>query len=201
MTLGIILLIPALHRTALWLIALLHLGILLMLSPLGQNWNYVVIPWNLAMIGFVWLSSRTSFSFFRNMEYSSPATIAGAGCLILAGVCPALNLVGWWPAPLSWNMYSNTQSELTFSTDKGVFMPTKEWETLWKQNAFQNGTKMQADDWAVQELKVPLFSHPPVLRRLGEYYCKANGQSYFLLQVNRWDKKKEIFTEIPCEKY
>ena len=31
-----------------------HLAALLFLGPLGHNYNWVVWPWNLAMIGLVW---------------------------------------------------------------------------------------------------------------------------------------------------
>jgi len=196
MGLGIALLSPSLHSIVKWLIVVFHLCIIVILS--AQNWNYVVIPWNIAMVGLVWLSGKPSFYLRHNFLDFSIFDFVATGCLVLSGICPAFSLIGWWPTPLSWNMYSNTQAELTLSTNQTSFCPTKEWCDVWTQFAYEKGTKLQADDWALYDLKVPLYSHPSTLRRLGTYYCKASGNSFFLLTVNRWDKSKEEMDEIKC---
>ncbi|MEI6409469.1 MAG: hypothetical protein WCR52_08805 [Bacteroidota bacterium] len=53
--LGIGLLVPFTRRVFRYLALLFHGSVVLMLSPLGLNWNLVVIPWNLTMATMVWL--------------------------------------------------------------------------------------------------------------------------------------------------
>ena len=50
---GLALWVPRLRRPAILTVAALHLGALLFLGPLGHNYNWVVWPWNLAMIALV----------------------------------------------------------------------------------------------------------------------------------------------------
>jgi hypothetical protein len=50
---GVALWVPRLRRPAILTVAALHLGALLFLSPLGHNYNWVVWPWNLAMIALI----------------------------------------------------------------------------------------------------------------------------------------------------
>jgi len=54
LAIGLALWVPSLRRAAIAAAVVLHLAALLFLGPLGYNYNWVVWPWNLAMIGLVW---------------------------------------------------------------------------------------------------------------------------------------------------
>lgn len=84
----------------------MHVLILLSIGPFGENHNPVVWPWNVAMIGFVWLL------FLRGGEAPARRIIWGRGSslhralLVLFAVCPLLSLLGWWPSSLSFRLYT-----------------------------------------------------------------------------------------------
>ncbi len=54
LAIGLALWSPRLRKIAIGAAIALHLSALLFLGPLGYNYNWVVWPWNLAMIGLVW---------------------------------------------------------------------------------------------------------------------------------------------------
>lgn len=53
---GLAVWLPAARRPALVTAVALHLTAVLLLGPLGHNYNWVVWPWNLAMISLLWAS-------------------------------------------------------------------------------------------------------------------------------------------------
>jgi hypothetical protein len=55
MGIGVGLWVPRLRRVAMIAVLVLHLMAVLFLGPLGHNYNWVVWPWNLAMIALVWV--------------------------------------------------------------------------------------------------------------------------------------------------
>jgi hypothetical protein len=65
--------IPGARRPAIAVVALLHLGALLFLGPFARNYNTVVWPWNLAMIGLIWILFSTARFFPRPATISLPA--------------------------------------------------------------------------------------------------------------------------------
>ena len=54
LAIGLALWLPRLRKIAIGAAVALHLSALLFLGPLGYNYNWVVWPWNLAMIGLLW---------------------------------------------------------------------------------------------------------------------------------------------------
>ena len=53
LAIGVLLWIPRLRKVAFVAVFLVHLGAILFLGPWGHNYNWVVWPWNLAMIALV----------------------------------------------------------------------------------------------------------------------------------------------------
>lgn len=68
---GLGLWVPRLRRLAILTVAALHLGALLFLSPLGHNYNWVVWPWNLAMIALICALSTTGKFWQRSATDSA----------------------------------------------------------------------------------------------------------------------------------
>jgi hypothetical protein len=59
---AIALLVPKLRNAAIVLVCILHVSILILLSPIFHGFNYIVFPWNISMIAFVFIL------FYRNEE-------------------------------------------------------------------------------------------------------------------------------------
>ncbi len=75
-----------------------HLFIVTVL-PIGHHWGYVIFFWNLALLGIVWLSTKTTFVRGHS--------IALALAVILAWLLPVGNLFGIWDNYLSSALYAH----------------------------------------------------------------------------------------------
>ncbi len=179
-----------------WLVLVFHGAIVLMLSPLGLNWNAVVIPWNITLAALVWVVYAQSDATFL------PKTNAQRILLILAAIGPFLHFADAWPEALSWKLYSNTQTEATFYAPARSFTQSIEQEALWEENAYDHGTKMLLDDWANAELHTPMFGTERNFRQTALYLCGCTTQpdsaGLYILTVQPWNKKAEQWQKIPC---
>ena len=203
-----------------WIVPGFHLFIIAALSPPGLDWNTVVIPWNVAMGGMVWVifgpsprgeggsislySSYPKLGWIEESENKSPSPLGegpGVGLLALAWLMPLFNIFHLWPEPLSWKMYSNTQTEATFYRDTGTGSADP-LQHVWHKHAYDKGRKLLLDDWAFDELHVPAWNNRLTFIQLSRYLCAQNkrpGDSgLLLLSVNRWDKSAEKEETIPC---
>jgi len=96
--------VPKLRRIAIGTGVIVHLVALLLLGPLGHNYNLVVWPWNLAMIAFLLLlfPTVTLRQTLKDLRRSGAATAIVA----LVTLLPALSYFGWWDSYFSFALYS-----------------------------------------------------------------------------------------------
>ncbi|MCS6928114.1 MAG: hypothetical protein NZM43_01330 [Saprospiraceae bacterium] len=194
-----------------WAVLVFHLFIVLALSPLGLNWNAVVIPWNFAMAALVWICTRTPSSGQRDLgpkmapraqQRISYLTGSVWTILLFAWFLPALNKLGLWPEALSWKMYANTQPEAGFFKAPGAHV-CPELQPAWSRHSWDEGRRLLFDDWAIAELQVPMFNHPRAHRQLAQYLCRciqpAEG-GLWRMEVNPWQTDGEQWQETPCNR-
>jgi hypothetical protein len=178
-----------------------HLLIIAALSPLGLDWNAVVIPWNAGMAWLLVLFCRkqeSDVSFFKgqlaDFRQSSIAVVLAAVWL-----APVLNFVRCWPDAFSWKLYTNTQTEVTFYS-KSIRCDPK-LEAFRQKNSF-DGNKMLLDDWANAELKTPAFSSERTFKQLGRYLCgcveNPDSAGLYILRVKPWNREAETLDKIGC---
>ena len=101
---GVGLWVPRFRRAAIITTVLVHGVALLLLGPLGHNYNLVVWPWNLAMIALVVVlfpPVRVG-EVFRELRRSFAATVVVA----LVALLPVLGYFGWWDSYFSFALYS-----------------------------------------------------------------------------------------------
>ncbi len=178
-----------------------HLWIIAALSPLGLNWNAVVIPWNAAMGALVWLlfsvkgaGSEAVFCKKRNLSVQ--------GLLLLVWLGPALNGAGIWPEALSWKMYSHTQPEAgLFLTSSASLCPAL--RSPWEQYAWgEKEQRLLLDDWAVGDLRVPMYNSRHTHGQMARYFCRCIGDSdqagLWRLEVHPWHRDDERWYRFSC---
>jgi len=96
------------RNTAIVLATFTHIFILTYLSPMGINYNGVVIPWNVAMLISVWIL------FYKLPNNYTVSTIkkdfAVYVTAILVWVMPAFNIIGLWHNYASFKLYTGNDT-------------------------------------------------------------------------------------------
>lgn len=197
-----------------YLVVGFHVVILVALSPWGHDWNAVVLPWNLAMAVLVWLAFSPQAEHQRHDEgdpwpvfsFKKLAALGPAGCTVfaLAWLAPALNIWGLWPHPLSWQLYTNTQPEATFYAEKPMRFSHPDGGEIWPEWT-KDEPQLLLDDWAMRDLRVPIFASERTFRQMGRYLCSQLARpdstaALYILSVKPWDKSAEHDEKIPCSK-
>jgi len=109
---GAALWVPRLRWAAIGAAAVVHLTALLFLGPLGYNYDVVVWPWNLAMLGLVVVlfglapPARLTRTFvaLRSSRVAWPALAAFS-------LLPVLSYFGWWDSYFSFTLYAGNQAK------------------------------------------------------------------------------------------
>ncbi len=153
-----------------------HLLIIAWLSPVGGNTNYVVIPWNIAMIALVWLScyhQKNRLSLWRPAQPRlRMATLALA---MLVWVMPVLNLKEQWDAYLSFNLYTERISHLYVGLRMDALKKSDPRLSAYygEGSLIAEGKVIDVTAWAFGELHVPVYPAPRVFRAIGRHFCKS----------------------------
>ena len=193
---GLLLIWPRTRRAGVWAATALHVSIIAALSPLWLSWNYVVLPWNAAMIAFVWLTC-----YPQVQPTASPwhRVTANRVVILAFGLLPALNYVGYCPESLALKMYAGTNPDAT------LYVNSDEIECLPDMpEKFFGGTgypRLIVDDWALGELNVPAFATLAAYKAYGRYLCNctaARDAGVDILYVHPFDKEAGKWTNYDC---
>ena len=164
-SIGIFLLIPKTRKIAVWLAIAMHLFILFSLGPLGRNWNSVVWPWNIAMIGFVWTlfwdTQKITFKdIFKRNKFAFKYVV-----ILLFGILPILNLFNLYDSYLSDALYSGNTSSAYMVLGK-------------------DHHQLDFNTWALSELNVPVYPADRIFLNIGRKVCaelSASGDSKLVI--------------------
>lgn len=195
--LGVGLLFSATQKFTAHTAIIFHLIILLILSPLGHNWNTVVIPWNVAMIGFLWvLFIKNESSIHFKSLLKQPSFIA---LFVLIGILPSLNFFYLWREQLSFTMYSGvtTETVLYYDTNNSSCLPQVAIDQSY-DITLQRAITL--DDWSMQELKVPVYGTTKITQQLKNKWCDCLGDNSFiaLVQYERMDIEESTSHIFSC---
>ena len=151
------LLIKQMRKWTLLTIIFIHLFYLLVLGPLGNNTNDVLLPWNIAMLLFsVLLFSGENLYQFKGFKGFFKLKITKV-ILLLVWVFPIFNLFNLWPAYTSFNIFSgNTNNGSLYISDYTKNTLPEEISTLVRNNA------LNIKEWSMKELNVPAFPEKKV---------------------------------------
>jgi hypothetical protein len=169
---------PKTRQTGVWAAMMMHVWIMLVLSPMGLGWNTVVLPWNAAMMIAVWyvFSAKDHFSV-KNESFTTKMWV---GWLLLSPLIPGL------PRVFGWHLYNNTQPEATFVCGAQKPYCVSDWD----QMAYDDGQRLLLDDWAVRSLGVPLFHSDLTFQKLQRYLQRCGVENGYLevMEVTWWQK-------------
>ncbi|HEX3799463.1 MAG TPA: hypothetical protein VH413_12255 [Verrucomicrobiae bacterium] len=197
-------------RVAIAVVILIHLGSVLLLGPLGYNYNWVVLPWNFAMIGLVGVlfwrgkpfelvkaepqsSGQINFVQAFNDLRRSPI---GFGVIIAFAILPALSFVGLWDSYFSFALYSENSATANIFVSKAFAdrLPPKLAGDVIPYGKFdpqyQGPYIFRYAVWGYQELHVPPISEPRAFHAVFKYlrkYSEAPGDLRMITGDRRGD--------------
>jgi len=154
------------------LLIVLHLFILAFLGPFGLKYNVVVWPWNISMIGYLYLLS------FRENEALLPfmQIFKGWNVLVLIcwGILPALNFLGRWDNYLSSGIYSGRLPAMTICVkDTGKCKPLERYCMKDYRSICNGGELIDLQYWSMVETKMAPY---PEIRSYKKIQAKLEKQ-------------------------
>ncbi len=164
---GIGLLIKPVRFIAITLVIVLHLAILILMGPFGNNYNAVIWPWNLIMIVLVLLlfsGNPMERRFTFSLLFKIPVFYLMMG---LFWILPAFNLRNHWETYLSFSLFSgNNHNAKIILSDKAISkLPMYVRHYVYRQSDLN---VLLPKLWCVGELKVPLYPEKRIFEQITE---------------------------------
>jgi hypothetical protein len=185
------------RRTAMYFAIVMHLLILIDMSPLGHNYNHVVWPWNIAMIIFVLLlfkKDKATFASYRSSLRARPVLIM----FLLFWIMPFFSFFNLWDSYLSASLYSgNTSGGTIYMTDDIRAKLPKEIEQH-VEGAYNQNT-LGIKYWSMMEMRVPGYPEKRVFKNVKDHFEKydtGDSSDVFLMYTERDRLFKEEKLEI-----
>lgn len=164
------------QKAAVLLAFLTHILIILVVSPLGSNINYIIIPWNLAMMAYLYLCFLKSpgtvsiVNFWKHSSYKLKPIL-----VFLVITLPVLGFFNKWDYYLSFNLYSGKGSvyQIMISKDQLNKLPYNFENALMPGSAPEGSSIIDLYTWSVNELNVPLPPQKRLFSKIANEFCKA----------------------------
>jgi uncharacterized membrane protein YphA (DoxX/SURF4 family) len=175
------------RRASLIAAVAMHVFILAMLGPLGQDWNIVVWPWTAAMavIDILLFSGGESFCW-RDVFPARPG-LWQTVIIALFAVMPFFSFINVWDSYLSAALYSGNLTEATiYVSDAGALaLPMETRRYLVHTSANTNVLNIQR--WAVEDLNVTPYPETRVYKAITRDLCghMPAGQLVLILREQR----------------
>lgn len=154
------------------LVVIMHLLILLSIGPLGQNWNVVVWPWNLAMMSFVvilfWRTEGAPRAVFPAAANPLHLAALHLAALLLFGLLPALSFFEWWDDYLSASLYSGTPLRGSLDLSPAAYRALPEAAQQDAKRTKSGRYVLDLTDWSMRVTNVPAYPARRVMRRVAE---------------------------------
>ena len=182
---GVGLLTRRFRRVSLILAVSMHVFILVMLGPLGQDWNRAVWPWTAAMALF----DITLFS--GNEPFTAREIFATKGdpfrrvVILLFAVLPFLSFVNLWDSYLSAALYSGnlTEAEIYASDSGAEALPEAVRQRLVHTSVDTNVLNIQR--WAIEDLNVAPYPETRVYKSIAGEVCRQSQAPAQLVLIVR----------------
>jgi hypothetical protein len=175
----------------------MHLLILAAFGPFGLNYDKIIWPWNIAMIGILYLL------FIHN----SPVTLFSKSIkqgwnkliLVLFGILPALNFIGYWDFYLSSSLFSSRTPDMFICINyEGS---GKELQPFFSKEKYQfrcdsNSHLLNISAWSFQEMQVPVYPefriYQSIKKQLTERYPDMKATFIMYYYINGRKERIEL---------
>ena len=160
---GVGLLIKRFRKMAIMLLVFMHVGLLLVLGPLGLNHRLGVLLWNVSFIFQVVLLfgqqpiADSAATIEKSQDY--PGVVRFRYLFLVLLLLPLLEPWGLLDHWLCWGLYSPRNSRVTFEIYQlpGERLPA-EIEPYVRPSRFREGmVELRMDQWSLKGIQVPIY--------------------------------------------
>ncbi len=148
-------------QTAKKVVVVMHILLIIYLSPLGIAYNYVVIPWNVAMI----------FLVLKLYFIKRPVLLVG---LLLVWFMPFLNFFGKWDYYPSFSLYSSKPKSYFVKISSNDLKKKPRLNSCLAYGLYNNDSYLNLNSWCLLELNVPFYPQERLVAPLRKW-LKTNN--------------------------
>lgn len=173
LAIGLGLLFPRTRNAACVGAVLMHGCVLLSVGPLGNHYNMIVWPWNVAMIALVVLAFARTHALDARTILLARGTALRYPALLLFAILPGCSYIGLWPTYLSFRLYSDQYHWALISVSRSVYdkLPPASRSRLERTPADQYYASVSLAHWSEQDLGAFLPPEPSVFRDVANRIC------------------------------
>ncbi|MEQ8241400.1 MAG: hypothetical protein RIA69_19455 [Cyclobacteriaceae bacterium] len=199
---GLFLFIPKTRTIGIIMALLLHAFIIAYLSPVGIDYNSIVIPWNVAMA----LMVVSLFHKKQPIDWRSIVSKLGNKylqfALMLVLIMPTLSAFQLWDHYLSFSLYSNKTPHFYVASEYNSFGPFNDSTEpfIKKIKPIRGSSYLDINAWCMSILNVPFYPEKRVFKQLSKHFCQSDpnpDKLLFVILQPHWNS--ETIHSFSCE--
>jgi hypothetical protein len=182
-----------------------HIFILIYVSPIGINTNYIIYPWNVALILLVialFYKEKTDFGFLDMTNVKT--TFVSYFYILLVGLLPILNFWNRWDDYLSFSLYSEKRNLFYIAiSDKYMREFDHKFDDCFLKldDNIQGGKVIDVNKWSMKELNVPIYPEIRVFEKISKEFCRYNvPDTDMIFLMYKGTISDDNLTKWTCEK-
>ncbi|UEG48794.1 hypothetical protein LK994_09110 [Ferruginibacter lapsinanis] len=187
--LGIGLLIKRFRKVSLILLIVMHIIILGVFGPVGLNYDHIIWPWNLSMLGYLIFFTVKN----NNIEFiTAPLKLyRNIPMVILLGVMPIFSLFGRWDFFLSFSLFSSRPTDMYICMKRDINNPLNQYCDTSQTPCDKESLLINVRKWAFKEMYAPAYPQTRVYEKIKNklQYQFPNMQATYFIYIYRNGKK------------
>lgn len=157
------------------------------LSPMGNDWNHAILPYNLAMAAFTYLLFFKMENDAKSILWSSKFRYHQVTLIFYAGL-PLLSFVGLYDKMQSFNVYSGKALYAKIYVSEALVERLPDGVKRYVYRPFDSEPYIETTYWSADALKVSPYSERRVYEELERYICSfAEGECSAKLDVYSYE--------------
>ena len=192
---GVGLLMKRFRKAAMIVLVAMHLGLLLILGPLGLNHQPAVLFWNLSFVFQVlFLFGRQRVEDQSTTSEESPdfrGRLQSSYLFVVLLLLPLLEPFGCFDHWLSWGLYSPRNSRVTLEIyqQPGKRLPAAIAPYVRPSRFHQGMVELRMDQWSLAELDVPIYPQDRFQLGVAEAVIEQSEVRAFLVTVQSMSER------------
>lgn len=184
---GIALIYPKSRLYGMYLGIFIHVFYFYALSPIGNDWNHAILPYNAAMAFFTYLLFYKTQNDFKSIFWSKDFRYQQVAVLFFAGL-PLLSFVGLYDKMQSFNTYSGKALYAKIYVTEELAERLPDGIKRYIYRPYDGEPYIETTYWSADALKVSPYSEKRVYEQLERYICSfSEGECQAKLEIYTYE--------------